>query len=44
MFLTKDDLIEWARAIGKNAGFVVVIYRSDMGAAGANQKTFVTLG
>lgn len=42
VFSTRDDLLNWARKVGKENGFIVVIIRSDTRAKG--RKTKLTLG
>ncbi|XP_057441555.1 indole-3-acetaldehyde oxidase-like isoform X2 [Lotus japonicus] len=42
VFPTRDDLLDWARSVGRENGFVVVIMRSDNGSV--KRKELVTLG
>ena len=42
VFSTRDELLVWARNVGKSIGSVVVISRSDNGRS--SKKAFVILG
>ncbi|XP_073222507.1 uncharacterized protein [Cicer arietinum] len=44
MFDTRDDLLKWARNVGRENGVVVVIFRSENGTARPRTKTKLILG
>lgn len=44
VFPTRDNLLNWARGVAVENGFVIVILRSDRGEGRAGRKTFVLLG
>ncbi|KAJ1399951.1 MULE transposase domain [Sesbania bispinosa] len=43
VFPTRDDLLNWARGVGRDNGFIVVIMRSDTGGI-RKKKIILTLG
>src|ERR1044072_6297356 len=42
VFSSRDEMVNWARDVGKGLGYVLVIMRSDSG--GVSRKVFLTLG
>src|ERR1044072_6245189 len=42
VFSSRDEMVNWAREVGKGLGYVLVITRSDSG--GVSRKVFLTLG
>ena len=44
MFPTRDDVLKWARAIGFELGFDIVISRSDTFTGERERTTYVILG
>ena len=43
IFNSRDDLIKWARAVGKINGLVIIIKKSDKGGDGKKISTFVKM-
>src|ERR1044072_133938 len=42
VFSSRDEMVNWARDVGKGLGYVLVITRSNSG--GVSRKVFLTLG
>ncbi|XP_057452536.1 uncharacterized protein LOC130744360 [Lotus japonicus] len=38
VFVTRDELLDWAKNVGKQLGFVIIIRRSDYGSKGRRSK------
>ena len=44
MFATRDDVLNWARAVAYEIGFVAVIMRSDTNTGMRGRTSFVLIG
>ena len=44
MFVTRDDVLQWARSVAHENGFVVVIIRSDTNTGIRGRTSFVLIG
>ena len=44
MFPTRDDVLEWARKVAYEIGFVIVIMRSDTATGKRGRTSFVLMG
>ncbi|XP_038680255.1 protein FAR1-RELATED SEQUENCE 4-like [Tripterygium wilfordii] len=42
IFQSREELIQWARHIGQNLGFIVIILRSEIGGPGKRHKLLMT--
>ena len=44
MFATRDDVLQWARSVAHENGFVAVIMRSDTNTGIRGRTSFVLIG